>query len=124
MILYISVMSVVTSPFLFLILFYFVYIIYFCLYYYIICIIFILFITFILFFLSFVFLGPYPWHMEVPRLWIELELQLLAYTTATSMWYPNCICNLHHSLWQCSILNLLSKARVQTRNLMVTSWVC
>ena len=26
----------------------------------------------------FVFLGPHPWHMEVPRLGVELELQLLA----------------------------------------------
>ena len=30
----------------------------------------------------FVFLGPHPWHMEVPRLGVELELQLPAYTTA------------------------------------------
>ena len=29
------------------------------------------------------FLGQHPRHMEVPRLWVELELQLLAYTTAT-----------------------------------------
>ena len=29
--------------------------------------------------LSFIFfLGPHPWHMEVPRLGVELELQLLA----------------------------------------------
>ena len=28
------------------------------------------------------FLGPHPWHMEVPRLGVQLELQLLAYTTA------------------------------------------
>ena len=40
-------------------------------------------IQWILFF--FVFLGPYPWHMEVSRLGAELELQLLAYTTATAM---------------------------------------
>ena len=26
------------------------------------------------FFLSFVFLGPHPWHMKVPRLGVELEL--------------------------------------------------
>ena len=32
------------------------------------------------FFLS--FLGLHPWHMEVSRLGVELELQLLAYTTA------------------------------------------
>ena len=35
--------------------------------------------------LFFVFLGPHPWHMEVPRLEVELELQLPAYTTATAM---------------------------------------
>ena len=33
----------------------------------------------------FVFLGPHLWHMEVPRLGVESELQLLAYTTATAM---------------------------------------
>ena len=27
-----------------------------------------------------------PWHMEVPRLGAELELQLLDYTTATATW--------------------------------------
>ena len=34
------------------------------------------------------FLGPHPWHMEVPRLGIDLELQLLAYTTATATQDP------------------------------------
>ena len=28
-------------------------------------------------------------HMEVPRLGVELELQLLAYTTATATWDPS-----------------------------------
>ena len=37
------------------------------------------------FFLSSVFLGPHLWYMEVPRLGVELELQLLAYTTATAI---------------------------------------
>ena len=32
-----------------------------------------------------VFLGLPPRHMEVPRLGVESELQLLAYTTATAM---------------------------------------
>jgi len=32
----------------------------------------------------FLFLGPHPWHMKVPRLGVHLELQLLAYTTATA----------------------------------------
>ena len=47
-----------------------------------------------LFFVFFCFLGPYPQHMEVPRLGVDLELQLLAYTTATAMPDPSCICNL------------------------------
>ena len=35
------------------------------------------------FFPFFVFLGLHPWHMEVPRLEAESELQLVAYATAT-----------------------------------------
>ena len=33
------------------------------------------------------------------------------------------VCNLHHSSQQRQILNPLSKARDQTRNLMVPSWI-
>ena len=68
-----------------------------------------------LFFCLFVFLGPHPWHVEVPRLEVESELQLLAYTTATAtaMQDPSCVCDLHHSLRQCQILNPLSKARME-----------
>ena len=47
---------------------------------------------------SIYFWGPYPWHMEVPRLRVESELQLLAYATATPD--PSCVCDLHHSSWQ------------------------
>ena len=36
-------------------------------------------------------------HMEVPRLGVELELKLLAYTTATATLDPSPICHLHHS---------------------------
>ena len=61
--------------------------------------------------------------MEVPRLEVKLELQLAAYTTATAMWDPNCICDLYDSSWQHRILNLLSKARDGTHILMGTSWV-
>ena len=57
--------------------------------------------------------------MEVPRLGVQLELQLLAYATATSTQDPSCVCDLHHSSQQCQILNPLSEARDQTRNLMV-----
>ena len=67
----------------------------------------------------FFFLGPHPWHMEVPRLEIELELYLPAYTTATIE--PSCVCDLHHNSWQCQILNPLSEARDQTYVLKDTS---
>ena len=49
--------------------------------------------------------------MEVPRLGVELQLQLLAYATATVMWDLSRVCNLHHSKWQCQIVNPLSEAR-------------
>ena len=45
--------------------------------------------------------------MEVPRLRVESELQLLAYPTATATQDLSHICDLHHSLQQCQILNLL-----------------
>ena len=62
--------------------------------------------------------------MEIPRLWVELELQLLAYTTATAMQNLSCICDLHHSSRQRQILNPLSQARDRTQILMDTSRVC
>ena len=62
--------------------------------------------------------------MEVPRLGVELELQLLAYTTATATWDLSSVCDLHHSSWQCQILNPLSKARDQTSILMDPSRIC
>ena len=65
-----------------------------------------------------VFSGPHPQHMEVPGLGDESELQLSAYTTATATPDPSLICSLHHSLWQCWILNPMSKARDRTRILM------
>ena len=36
------------------------------------------------FFFFFFFFRAAPWHMEVPRLGIESELQLLTYTTGTT----------------------------------------
>ena len=64
-------------------------------------------------FFAFVFLGLRPWHMEVTRLAVESELQLLTYATATAKRDPSRVCNLHHSSWKCSvaILNPLSEAR-------------
>ena len=52
------------------------------------------------------------------------ELQLPAYATATAMWNPSHICDLHHSSWQHWIPNPLSKARDQTHILGNTSWAC
>ena len=50
---------------------------------------------FVFCFLSFVYLGLYLWHMEVPRLRVESDLLLLAYATATAMWDLSCTCDLH-----------------------------
>ena len=61
--------------------------------------------------------------MEVPRLGVELKLQLPAYTTATAMPDPSRVCNLHHSSWKHRTHNPLSEARDQTCFLMDTSWV-
>ena len=69
------------------------------------------------------FLGPRPQHVEVPRLGVQSELQLPAYTTATATQNPSHICNLHHGSGQCQIFNPLTEARNQTRNLMVTSQI-
>ena len=44
--------------------------------------------SFIHSFTHFCFLGPHLRHMEVPRLGVNLELQLPAYTTATAMLDP------------------------------------
>ena len=61
------------------------------------------------------------WHMEVPRLGAELELQLPAYTTATAILDLSCSCDLHHSSLKRQVLNPLSEARDPTHNLMVIS---
>ena len=73
--------------------------------------------------LFFVFLGLHLQHMEVPRLGVESELQLLAYATATAMQDLSRVCNLYHSSRQHWILNLLNKAKDQTSIFMDTSWV-
>ena len=61
--------------------------------------------------------------MEVPRLGVELELQLLAYAAVTATWDPSHTYNQHHSSWQRQILNPLSEVRNQTCILTDTSWV-
>ena len=48
--------------------------------------------------------------MQVPRLRVESELQLLAYPTAIAMPDPSHIWDPYHSFWQCWILNPPSRA--------------
>ena len=51
--------------------------------------------------------------MEVFRLGVASELQLMAYATVTAIATQDLshVFDLHHSSWQCRILNPLSKAR-------------
>ena len=73
----------------------------------------------ILFFFS--YLWPHLQYMEVPRLGVESELQLRAYTTAIGMWGLSQVFELYHSSWQRQILNPLSEARDQRHIFMNTS---
>ena len=61
--------------------------------------------------------------MEVPRVGVESELQVPAYTTATAAPDLSRICDLHHSSWQRQIFNPPREARDGTRILMNTSWI-
>ena len=70
----------------------------------------------------FFFLGLHLQHMKVPRLGVELELQLPAYARATVTPDLSHTCNLHNSLQQW-IFNPLSEATNWTHTLMDTSQV-
>ena len=76
---------------------------------------------FLFYFILFLFLGSHLWHLEVPKLGVQLELQLPAYTTATEVPDPSCFQDPHLSSQQPWILNPLSGARDRTCNLMVPS---
>ena len=65
-------------------------------------------------------LGLHLWHMDVPRLGVESELHLLAYSHS-SAGTEQCL-HLHPSSGQRRILNPLSEARDLTHILMDTSW--
>ena len=64
-----------------------------------------------------------PMALEVPRLGVESELQLLSYSTTTATPDLRCLSNLCCSSLQCWILNPLSKARDHTHILKDTSQV-
>ena len=68
------------------------------------------------------FLGPHPWHMEVPTR-DRIRPQLLAYATDTATWDPSQICELHHSSQQRQISDPLSEARDRILILMDTSQI-
>ena len=69
------------------------------------------------------FYGPQSWHMEVPRLEVQQELQLPAYATATATPDLSHICKLYHSSRHCRIPDPPSEARDQTHILIDTSWI-
>ena len=71
----------------------------------------------------FFFLELHQWHMEVPRLGVESELQLPAYTMAIAMRDLG-IFNLHQSSQRRQIFNSISEARDLTHNLMVLTQIC
>ena len=71
----------------------------------------------------FFFLGLLLQHMQVPKLGIKSELQLLAYARATAMQDWSHICNLNHSSQQCCITGLLSETRDITHILTDTSQI-
>ena len=70
------------------------------------------------------FLGLHLRHMEVPRLGVEAELQLPAYTTAIVTPDPSHVFDLCPSFRPCWILNPVNEARDRTHILMHTSQVC
>ena len=61
-----------------------------------------------------------PRFMEVPRLGVQSELQLLAYATATATRDSSCVCNLHHSS-QAVLDPLTHRARPRIKS--TSSWI-
>ena len=70
-----------------------------------------------LFFLS--FLGPLPWHMEVPRLAVKSELWLLATATAIATRAPSHVCDLHHSSGNTGYLTHWARPGIEP----MSSWI-
>ena len=78
--------------------------------------------NFIYLFISLVSSGPHLRHVEVPRLRVESELNLLAYTaTATQIWTTPAAYNTAYS--SATVCNPLNETRGRTHILRDTSWV-
>ena len=67
--------------------------------------------------------GAHLWHMDVPRLGVQLELQLPACATTTATPDLSHIHNLHQSSQQYQTLNPLSQTMDRTHILRDTSQV-
>ena len=68
------------------------------------------------------FVGPHMRHPEVPRPEVKWELPTGTGHPPTPQPRQICVCDLHHSSWQCQIFNL-SQARDRTHLLVDTSQV-
>ena len=68
--------------------------------------------------LFFCFLGLHLRHMEAPKLGVESELQLPAYTRVTATPDPNHVCDLHHSSRNARSLTHWAKPGIKPE----TSW--
>ena len=78
---------------------------------------------FFLLFLSFCLFRASPAAYGVSQARGQIGAVAAGYTTATAMSDPSQVWDLHHSAWQLQILNPLSEAWDQTRNLTVPSWI-
>lgn len=79
--------------------------------------------SFLCYFFFSCFLGPHLQHMEVTRLGVKSELQLLTCAIVIATRVPSLVWDLYHHSQQCQILNPLSEARDRAQVLMDTSWV-
>ena len=78
----------------------------------------------IFYFFIFCFLGFHVWHMKVPKLRVESELQLPAYTTATTRQDLSHTRELQDSSQQRQILNPLRSRPGTEHESSWTCWVC
>ena len=74
-----------------------------------------------LFFFFLLFWAPPPAHGSSQGRGQIRTMQ--AYATATATWDPRHVCNVHHSSWQCRVLDAVSKVRDGTHILVDTNHI-